>query len=234
MGIAPENQERVFQDFQRVAQADGHRRQGTGPGLPLSRELAELHHGRLWLTGQVGVGSSFTLALPLRQPDTSPDGSELSGSPGSGVIRSGRVINSINQVNNNNGTTHSRTSSPILVVDDDPRSISLIGALLQPEGYTVITAANGAVGLELMGSAHPGLVILDLGMPVLDGYGVIERVRADSTLRQVPIILLTGESLDAQAQARLDGNVSHILQKGDWDQSDFLALVRTHYRPSRE
>jgi CheY-like chemotaxis protein len=118
----------------------------------------------------------------------------------------------------------------VLVVDDDAQAARLVESVLRPAGYEVVGAANGHEGLRLMRTYRPGLVILDLTMPGMDGFTVLDRVREDSDLRDLPIIVLTGETVDANGRARLDGRISQLVLKGDLVGTRLANLVHTYYR----
>ena len=81
----------------------------------------------------------------------------------------------------------------ILVVEDDPSVRGLLQTLLSAEGYEVVTASDGLAGLVKLASAHPSLVLLDLMMPDLGGVRVLEEMREDPELRDIPVIVVTGK-----------------------------------------
>ena len=97
------------------------------------------------------------------------------------------------------------TPPRVLAIDDDPIAIELIEAVLQPEGYTVLKATSGEAGIALAQDEQPSVVILDLLMPGLDGFAVVDRLRATSTTANTPIVILTSKSLSAEEQERLKG-----------------------------
>ena len=80
----------------------------------------------------------------------------------------------------------------ILAVDDDPDCLAFVEAVLEPEGYTVITAPNGQAGLDKLAAEEPALVILDVMMPVLNGFETCEEIKSDEATEHIPVILLTG------------------------------------------
>jgi CheY-like chemotaxis protein len=90
---------------------------------------------------------------------------------------------------------HPRPPGPprVLVVDDDPAIRLLCSTILQPDGYHVLEAANGQEGLELALGQAPDVVLLDISMPVLDGFGLAAALRADERTRELPVIFLSGE-----------------------------------------
>jgi len=82
----------------------------------------------------------------------------------------------------------------ILVVDDDPATLKLVGVVLDQEGYDVVAARSGEEALERARLQHPDLILLDVMMPGLDGYEVVQRLRADPATARVPILMLTAKS----------------------------------------
>ena len=118
----------------------------------------------------------------------------------------------------------------VLAVDDDPTALELIDAVLGPEGYTVLRAASGPEALQLARQEQPALVILDLLMPGMDGFDVVEALRADPVTEQIPIVILTSKSIEAADLARLNSQVAHLADKGSFSRAEFVELVRRCHR----
>jgi CheY-like chemotaxis protein len=116
--------------------------------------------------------------------------------------------------------------SRVVAIDEDPLALELIGAVLGAEGYIVLKATGGQEGIELIQREQPGLVILDLLMPDLDGFGVVERLRDDASTSGIPIVILTSRSMDAQERASLNGKVSHLASKATFNRAEFVKLVQ--------
>ena len=111
---------------------------------------------------------------------------------------------------------YSRLShDPILVVDDDANTRDLLRSILTKDGWNVQTAENGRVALEKVRSTRPGLVLLDLMMPEMDGFAFIEEFRKLPTVGDVPVIVLTAKDLTGEDRRRLNGHVKRIMAKGD-------------------
>lgn len=81
----------------------------------------------------------------------------------------------------------------VLIVDDEPNNVDFLEQALEDSGYQLITATNGQEALDKIKSQQPDLVLLDLAMPIMDGFAVLERVKADSSLRDIPIIIISAE-----------------------------------------
>jgi YesN/AraC family two-component response regulator len=122
----------------------------------------------------------------------------------------------------------------VLVVDDDPGILNLHTRLLQEQGqYRVLQARNGREALALLAQTRPALVLLDLLMPELDGFGVLEAMRSMEQTRDVPVVVLTAQSLTEADMERLNRGVAAILSKGLFSTHEILghidaALARTH------
>jgi CheY-like chemotaxis protein len=117
---------------------------------------------------------------------------------------------------------HQRTA---IVIDDDPRQLELVEATLGPQGWTVLSAASGADGVALAQAAHPAVVLVDLLMPELDGFQVVEALRADAALADVPIVVLTSKEMTPADHARLNGRISHLARKGTLSPAEMVEVV---------
>jgi CheY-like chemotaxis protein len=115
----------------------------------------------------------------------------------------------------------------VLAIDDDPMALELIEAILRPEGYAVLEAAGGQEGVAIARRELPALVILDLLMPEVDGFSVVERLRADPATASIPIVLLTSASMTPEDKQRLNGHLIYLARKGEFNRAAFLELVST-------
>jgi signal transduction histidine kinase/ActR/RegA family two-component response regulator len=193
IGIAPEHQELIFREF---AQVDGHvqpRMRGSGLGLPLSRRLAELLGGTLEVDSMVGAGSTFRLILPIDHEGDAAVAVPRDRAPP--VVVAARPT----------------PGQPrILVIDDDLASRYVLRRWLGSR-YLVDEAASGQEGLRLAAS-RPDAIFLDVVMPDLTGFEVIERLKATATTHDIPVIVYTALVLGANDRARLGPAVA-ILRK---------------------
>lgn len=115
----------------------------------------------------------------------------------------------------------------VLIIDDQERSRSLYRALLLREGYEVLEAETGERGLELVKSAKPDVIILDLFLPTLSGSDVLERIRADDSTKKIPIIVLSVEGEKAAIQKVLQLGAQDYLVKGFTPPKEVLSKLRT-------
>jgi signal transduction histidine kinase/CheY-like chemotaxis protein/HAMP domain-containing protein len=119
-----------------------------------------------------------------------------------------------------------RRDLPVLVVDDDPDFRDLARRTLEREGYSVVEADNGRAALDRLRGTVPGVVLLDLMMPEMDGFDFVAAVRADAAWRSLPIVVITAKDLSAEDHERLNGYVARILQKGALSREVLLGEVR--------
>lgn len=115
----------------------------------------------------------------------------------------------------------------IAIIEDNPDAARLIRRILQAQGDFLIDEANdGVSGLKLIQETTPNLVILDLMMPGIDGFDIVEQMKAAPNLRQIPIIVITAKELSAIERDRLNGKIRALLQKGSFMDSDLLSDIR--------
>jgi signal transduction histidine kinase/DNA-binding response OmpR family regulator len=109
---------------------------------------------------------------------------------------------------------HARGARPVLVVEDDPDTRSILTSALQKDGWEVIPAANGRLALEALPADMPAMILLDLMMPEMDGFAFLEEFRRRPGARAVPVIVVTAKDLTADDRQRLTGFVQQVVQKG--------------------
>jgi signal transduction histidine kinase/DNA-binding response OmpR family regulator len=114
----------------------------------------------------------------------------------------------------------------VVAIDDDSLAIELVRASLEPEGWTVLGAATGQEGLALVRERQPCAVLLDLLMPGMDGFEVVEALRADPDTKSVPVVILTSKSMTQQDKERLQGRITYVARKAEFDLSGLAGLVR--------
>jgi CheY-like chemotaxis protein/anti-sigma regulatory factor (Ser/Thr protein kinase) len=114
----------------------------------------------------------------------------------------------------------------LLVVDDDPQVVDLVRQLLEDESYEVIAATDGQEALEAIAHKPPHVILLDLLMPRMDGFTVIEHLQRDPQLRQIPVIVLTAKTLTAIEQAMLEQSVRTVIQKRGLERDTLIQELR--------
>jgi PAS domain S-box-containing protein len=121
---------------------------------------------------------------------------------------------------------HGDSGTQVLVVDDDPKTRDMLRRTLQKAGCTVAEAANGSEAIEALERAKPSLILLDLMMPGMDGFEVLERLHGDEAWREVPVIIVTAKDLTREDVDRLNGRVVKVLQKGAYQRRDLVRDIQ--------
>ena len=190
-GISVQDRSRIFDAFQQSE--TGKEAGGTGLGLTIVRRLVELLGGRITMESQVGKGSCFCFEVPVQ--------------PAEGEVAS-RVPSSNHVVGLEPGTGPLR----ILVVDDAKDNRDLLRALLEPVGFEVKEAANGLEALEIFTVWVPQAVLMDMRMPVMDGYETTRRIRAIAKDRAIAVIAVTASAplTDEQNEALATGMDGYV------------------------
>jgi threonine synthase len=113
--------------------------------------------------------------------------------------------------------------SDILIIDDTPEATLLLRRILQAHGrFTVREAGNGRIGLEMIDTQRPDLILLDLMMPEMDGFAVLDVLQTDQELSRIPVIVVTAKELTAIEKQRLSGKVQSLMQKGTFTDQDIV------------
>jgi len=119
-----------------------------------------------------------------------------------------------------------RSVRRVAILEDEPDAARLLRRILQTRGdYEIFEACDGKSGLELIRSVHPDVVLLDLMMPRIDGFEVLEALEADEELRRIPVVVVTAKTLTTSERERLGGRMEALLEKGDFTDQDLLGRV---------
>jgi len=168
IGITPEQQMRVFQPFIQAEAGTSRNFGGTGLGLALTVHFARLMGGDIELESEHGKGSKFTLRVPR-------------------VVRDAFAAAPVTRERN----VSTPWKGTVLVIDDDPTARDLVERLLAKEGFRTETASSGPEGLEKARRVRPTVITLDVMMPQMDGWTVLETLKKDPDLRDIPVVMLT-------------------------------------------
>jgi DNA-binding response OmpR family regulator len=181
MGIAPEDQPKVFEKFKQVGDTLTNKPKGTGLGLTICKEIVEHHGGRIWLESELGKGSTFSFTLPIE-------------ARAEGELPRMDLAALMAQLKQRVQTTTMKPKNgkpSILVVDDEASIRELLDQNLQEAGYQVRVAGNGREALEQVRREHPDLVILDVMMPEMNGFDVAAVLKNDPQTMDIPILILS-------------------------------------------
>jgi signal transduction histidine kinase/DNA-binding response OmpR family regulator len=115
----------------------------------------------------------------------------------------------------------------VVVIDDDPGALALVRAILEPQGYRVLSADRGEAGVALVREHRPAVVLVDLLMPEVDGFAVIERLRSAPETARIPIVVLTAKAMTDADRERLRGQIAYLAAKGGVDGPSLVRMVRS-------
>jgi CheY-like chemotaxis protein len=121
---------------------------------------------------------------------------------------------------------HGQDEIRVLVVDDEPANRTWLTKALEPAGFTVVSASGGKEAIELAKTKNPDFVLLDLMMPGVTGFDVVEALRADEATRETPIMVITATNLTEADKRLLNGRVSEVLKRGSVGGSDIVGLLK--------
>jgi CheY-like chemotaxis protein len=180
IGIAPEHHDHIFEEFSQVDTRLQKKVKGTGLGLSLSRSLARLLGGELTVESVPNQGSIFSLQIPICLGETGREGLARPGDSGKSV----------------------------LLIDDDETFRYVLRQIVGNESrYEFMEADGGEQGLKLAREKRPDVIILDLQMPAVDGFTVLEQLADDERTKDIPVVVSTSMTIDAKLRSRLPEHV---------------------------
>jgi CheY-like chemotaxis protein len=202
IGIAASQMEELFEPFKRLG-AESTEIEGTGIGLALTRHIVEIMGGSVTAASEVGVGSTFTVELPMTSLHMDVEPYAASG-----------------ETSERDGTSRfaSRTGErTILYIEDNPANLKLVSRVLDSYKHLrLLTADRAELGIELALKHHPDVVLLDINLPEMSGYDVIDRLKETDALVDVPIIAVTANAmLDDIERGRQAGFTDYITKPLD-------------------
>jgi PAS domain S-box-containing protein len=211
-GIPPEDLTKVFERFHRVKGARGRSFEGSGIGLALVQELARLHCGTVTVRSESGRGSTFTVRIPLGKDHLPAERIQAARSLASTGVRADAFVQEAlrwlpdapGEPVKAGGTSRPATAQRILLADDNADLRAYVRRLLEVS-YEVEVVEDGVAALEAARARPPDMIISDVMMPKLDGFGLIRELRADPALATIPVMVLSAR---AGEEARLEG-LSH-------------------------
>jgi hypothetical protein len=121
---------------------------------------------------------------------------------------------------------------PVLIVEDDEATREMMRRTLEQDGWTVEEAENGRVALSRVGQHAPGLILLDLMMPEMDGFEFVEMLRRNEAWRKIPIVVVTARDVSPDDKQRLDGSVKRIFPKAALTRDELAREIRMLARPA--
>ncbi len=199
IGIPSDKQQVIFEAFQQVDGTTSRRYGGTGLGLSISRQLARLIGGEITLNSQADSGSTFTLSLPetlsisaqastlhpTESPISNPEPEQNAAI--SEVLSISSDIESDLQAVVDDSATQQFDDKTLLIIEDDRKFSTILIDLGEEKGFKCRHAEDGRTGLQLAEQYQPNAIILDIGLPNLDGWSVLERLKDNPDTRHIPV-----------------------------------------------
>ncbi|HKE95522.1 MAG TPA: ATP-binding protein [Povalibacter sp.] len=212
IGVPADELPRLFDRFHRVEGAQGRSFEGTGIGLALVQELVKLHGGSIDVVSQLGQGTTFTVTIPFGTDHLAAEHIRSSSAPAS-VTAPPFVEEALRWLPDPQGTVaedamHGAgielqgSGKRVLLADDNADMREYVSRLLAAQGYAVETAGDGAAALAHARHGRFDLILTDVMMPGLDGFGFLRAIRDDAQLASIPVIMLSAR---AGEEARIEG-----------------------------
>lgn len=190
IGISEKKQKLIFDAFQQEDSSTTRKFGGTGLGLSISKELASLLGGEIQLKSKKDNGSTFILYLP--------EVLEAHELPQPVVSKTSENENSEQEQEEN--TQPQRNESVLLIIEDDLNFSKVISEIAQSKGYKTIVAHTGHEAIDKAFAETPGAIILDIGLPDISGWEVLEKIRENDILKDIPVHILSGEKEDGHVK----------------------------------
>ncbi|MBD2128592.1 ATP-binding protein [Microcoleus sp. ZQ-A2] len=227
IGIPADKLDRVFESFEQADGSIAREYGGAGLGLAVTKQLVQLHNGRIWVESTVGVGSRFTFTLPISQGKVERKGQA--------EVSKVQVFSVMTEAPNNvlmeQEILVSKTRGfQILIVDDEPVNLQVLVNHLSLQNYAITQAANGMEALELIDQGlKPDLILLDIMMPKMTGYELCQKIRERFPANELPVVLLTAKNQVSDLVEGFSAGANDYLTKPVL-KNELLARIKTHIR----
>ena len=222
IGIPEDKQMVIFEAFQQVDGTTSRRFGGTGLGLSISRQLSRLLGGELQLHSEEGKGSTFTLYIPERLEKPSENQNNLGTSLAAVDIPSDHIILSSNDAPKATQSSEIKIAIAddrdslqledkiLLIIEDDRKFFTILMKLARERGFKCLVAADGKSGLQLAAVYHPHAIVLDVGLPEMDGWTVMEKLKDNPDTRHIPVHFMSAS--DQGKDAKQMGAIGYLLK----------------------
>jgi len=220
IGISADQLPQIFDEFRQLDGSTSRQYEGTGLGLAIAGKLIELLHGDIEVKSELGEGTIFTVKLPIKWEGMKEESSSIfrkdfNKYENEVIIPSGKGW--------------------LLLVEDNESAIIQMKSVLQNKGYQITVAQNGLEALEFVEHTIPDGIILDLMMPEMDGFEVLENIRSKDETRNLPVLILTAKDLGKADLARLSANnIQQLVHKGDVDLNGLMYKINMMLKKSSE
>jgi signal transduction histidine kinase/DNA-binding NarL/FixJ family response regulator len=237
-GIAAEHMPRLFDRFYRPANTGGRTAEGSGIGLAMVRSLVEMHQGTIDVESTPGQGTTVRVSLRATDASRSASAADSTARSAKGNDYADEALGWLGAGSN---AERALSSRQLVLVADDNADIRRHLATVLGSRWDIVEAGNGLQALELARSHRPDLLITDVMMPELDGFGLIAAIRADAGLASLPVIMLSARAGQEAVGGGLAAGADHYLVK-PFTSADLISQVaarleaaaRDRSRPPRE
>lgn len=216
IGIAEEHLPHIFDEFRQADSSTSRKYGGTGLGLAIAKKYANMLGGNIVVESLAGKGSVFTVSLPRVYDENKKIKTADSESTFKYALKT------------NEKPLSGLPLKTILLVEDSEAAIIQINHILEEQGYKIIVAHNGEEALEIIRNTIPDAMILDLMMPGVDGFSVLEKLRGERKTLHVPVLILTAKSITKEELSFLKSNNIHqLIQKGDVNRMELQNIIKS-------
>ncbi len=199
VGIAKEKQELIFESFHQADGSTARQYGGTGLGLSISREIAKLLGGQIVMTSRPDQGSSFTLVIPESKASVAPDTKAPLSEELAPFLQTETVVAQDEEYVVDDRHDLVDGDKVLLIVDDDPIFAKTVRDLARAEQFKVLVAESGETGLQFVERYNVSAIVLDIGLPGMDGWSVLNRLKEKNTTRHIPVQVVSAQDSDNEA-----------------------------------
>lgn len=212
-GIAEPDLQRLFERFYRAEQARGRSAEGSGIGLALVRSLVELHRGTIQLESELGRGTRVSIRLPTRPVEVSRAVPPNESSRQPVAATNAYVVEALQWLADEADAPAGPPSRPLILIADDNADMRGHLQRILRRRWRTASVTNGEAALEFIRAEHPDLLVTDVMMPMLDGFGLVATIRADEELAALPVIMLSARAgIESSAEGFAAGADDYLIK----------------------